>query len=147
MRRLLFLDFDGVLHAEGELPFTRVPLVERYLLALPELEMVISSSWRYEHSLHQLRSFFTPALRPRIVGTTPVHPDGLGPGGRRREIEDFLAQERADAWVALDDMAALFAPGDPHLIWVDPRQGFTDREGEVLTAWYHTGQLPQLAVP
>ncbi|MCS7030450.1 MAG: HAD domain-containing protein [Gloeomargarita sp. SKYG116] len=144
MRKLLFLDFDGVLHAEGEEPLTRLPFVEQCLLTLPYLDIVISSAWRHGHPFEALRSLFSPPLRPRVVGMTPILPDGLCPGGRRREIEAFLASEQACSWVALDDMAELFAPADPHLIWVDPLAGFTDQEGKILLTWYQTGQLPQL---
>ncbi|MEN9216656.1 MAG: HAD domain-containing protein, partial [Gloeomargarita sp. HHBFW_bins_162] len=91
----------------------------------------------------ELRWFFSPPFHPRMVGSTPIRQDGLLSGGRRREIEDFLAGEPPCPWVALDDMANLFAPNDPHLIWVNPLTGFTDREGSVLQAWYQTGQLPQ----
>lgn len=49
---LLFLDIDGVLHpvdrAEGV--FSCKPLFEVTMRDFPDIEIVISSSWRIDHS-------------------------------------------------------------------------------------------------
>ena len=56
MNKLLFLDFDGVLHPThfaGEDPFNRADLLEEVLANL-QVEIVISSSWRFTHSVSKL---------------------------------------------------------------------------------------------
>ena len=42
MHKFLFLDFDGVLHPDGEPDFCRRELFEQYLLAMPEVRIVIA---------------------------------------------------------------------------------------------------------
>ena len=42
MRRLIFLDFDGVLHADGETQFARLALFERFDEGCPNLVVVPS---------------------------------------------------------------------------------------------------------
>ncbi|MBX3675083.1 MAG: hypothetical protein KF776_19095, partial [Burkholderiales bacterium] len=61
---LLFLDFDGVLHGSpglfGDLDqrwvrFRYLPELTEVLSDFKEVEIVISSSWRYRESLAQLK--------------------------------------------------------------------------------------------
>ena len=57
MNKLLFLDFDGVLHPThfaGQDPFNRVHLLEETLEG-SNIGIVISSSWRFTHSLEKLQ--------------------------------------------------------------------------------------------
>ena len=71
---VLFVDFDGVTHPEPCLridEFCFLPLIEQVLREHIDLDVVISSSWRHEHSLDQLRGFFSPDVAQRVVGVTP----------------------------------------------------------------------------
>lgn len=140
MRKILFLDFDGVLHADLENDFSRLPDFERCLQAMPELEIVISSSWRELHPLETLKTIFRPEVRSRIIAATPVLEGGYEMGGRQREIEAFLRSARLDAsnaaWVALDDIPLFFDPGCSFLILVDPTKGFGEVERLYLSIWY-----------
>ena len=57
---LPFLDFDGVLHPDRssvDLYFCRLTLLEPWLRKRPQIEVVISSSWREAHPLDELREF------------------------------------------------------------------------------------------
>jgi hypothetical protein len=38
---------------------------------MPEVEIVISSSWRETHFLEDLKANFSASLRGRIIGVTP----------------------------------------------------------------------------
>ena len=52
----LFLDFDGVLHSMSgyrDQPFCRLPLLEEVLVNT-DVDIVISSSWRFQYSLDEL---------------------------------------------------------------------------------------------
>lgn len=141
MKKLLFLDFDGVLHSEEcDKYFTKLTLFELYLKKLPEVEIVISSSWRELHSLTELKQFFSESLRDRIVGVTPILDCGCDRGGRQREIEAFLSENNLNednaAWIALDDISVYFDKSCTYLIKVDPGSGFSNKEGQALFDWY-----------
>jgi hypothetical protein len=140
MKRILFLDFDGVLHPDGVALFSKLRLFEEHVLRMPEVEIVISSTWREDHSLDELRSYFSVPLRDRIIGVTPSLEDGYDCGGRQREIEAFLDSAGCSSdnasWVALDDMPLFFASHYPHLILTDSAQGFTESNGQALLQWY-----------
>lgn len=132
-----------MLHSDYcETHFSKRPLFEQYLIEMPEAEVVISSSWRESYPFHTLKEKFTDSLQDRIVGFTPSLACGYDAGGRQREIEAFLQAEGLDSsnatWRALDDMAYFFDKGSPYLILVDPNNGFSDREGQILLDWYRT---------
>jgi hypothetical protein len=111
---LLFLDFDGVLHPElasYEQLFCHVPRLEAVLRDFPEVEVVISSSWREHSTLDELRARFSPDIAARMVGMTPVLARETRSGPRReREILAWLQSSgRTDEkWLALDDTEWLF---------------------------------------
>ena len=71
---ILFLDFDGVLHPEHcheSKHFCCLPVLEDALRQAPEWQVVISSTWRLQKSLDQLRSRFSADIAERVVGETP----------------------------------------------------------------------------
>ncbi len=116
----LFLDFDGVLHPQydgvptpvGEV-FCHLSLFESIMRDFPHVEIIISSTWRYQFSIEELRSKFSPDIAGRIVGMTPqTEHDEREYVQARREVEilEWLAiSGRSDAaWIALDDAAWLF---------------------------------------
>ncbi len=145
LRKILFLDFDGVLHSDLDLNanFCKVPCLEKFLIEMPDVEIVISSTWRENYSLKELKAFSPALLRDRIIDVTPVLEGGFYRGGRQREIEDYLQTNGLQAinasWVALDDWVELFDKGCSFLIWVNPARGFGDDEGRALVRWYETG--------
>lgn len=146
MRKILFLDFDGVLHSDLDRHFAKLPALEKYLLGMPDLEIVISSTWRENHSLPALRELFHSQIKQRVIAITPSLDSGYASGGRQREITAFLDAFALDVnnctWIALDDMAYFFDKNYPHLLLVDSDVGFSDREGQVLLEWYRCGKLP-----
>ena len=124
-RRLLFLDFDGVLRRRTsplyELDRDLVGNLEAVLRALPDVEVVITSSWREAFSLDEIRSRFSPDIGARIVGVTPSSRsrDGFY---RHREVSAYLKSAAATRWVALDDDREHYPPEAPVLL-VDPEVG------------------------
>lgn len=140
MRKIVFLDFDGVLHGERDQEFARRALFERYVRKMPEVEIIISSSWREQYALDELKGFFHASIRERITGMTPVIENGYDPGGRQQEIETFLQDaglnEQNACWIALDDLPHFFRPGCAYLTLVDPERGFTHEQGRALLDWY-----------
>lgn len=119
---ILFLDFDGVLHselaAEADL-FGLLPRFESILRDFPDVQIVISSSWRENASLDDLRARFSPDIARRIIGTTPVIPRVKQMvAHREQEILNWLesAGKRREPWLALDDTEWQFKDHRDHLI-------------------------------
>ncbi|TAL84012.1 MAG: hypothetical protein EPN74_12755 [Rhodanobacter sp.] len=134
---ILFLDFDGVLHpavctSDTEL-LCRRPLLESVLRECPQVEIVISSTWRESRTLPQLQALFSPDVGVRIIGITPLWQDvqdetSMGTYVRQAEIEAWLrhAGRTWEPWVALDDQPWLFRPFLPNLLRSDPVTGLTE---------------------
>ena len=112
---ILFLDFDGVLHPTGQdgpvcatLKFCHLPALEALLRSVPDVRIVISSSWREQMPFTQLLAPFADDIRARVLGVTPaLHwPPGVyHPARRERELVAWLAVHGGvdQPWVALDD--------------------------------------------
>lgn len=128
---ILFLDFDGVLHPfdrPGGL-FSLLPQFERVMRDCPDIDIVISSTWREAHTLEQLRALFSSDIRERIIDVTPVFNMLAHPHIREAEITAWLREtgRECEPWVAIDDVEWLFSPGCANLILVDADVGFCDR--------------------
>lgn len=135
---ILFLDFDGVLHADPcydeAMLFCHLPRFEAILRDFPSAEIVISSTWRETRKVEQLRSFFSPDIASRIIGVTPSWRDAshlfsiIGPYFRQVEIEAWMrASSRPwEDWVVIDDRSYWFRPFLPNLVVCNSKIGLTD---------------------
>ncbi|WP_049765675.1 HAD domain-containing protein [Rhodoferax ferrireducens] len=129
---LLFLDFDGVMHAVDDPHlFGHEEHLARVLTDFPTVEIVISSAWRKTNTLANMKKFFLTDLRARVVGVTPVFRIGeantsVTPGARYHEIQRYLAAscDPGRPWIALDDDPVFFPPGCAELVLCDPKFGF-----------------------
>ena len=134
----LFLDFDGVLHPEffhqGAELFCHREKLETILRECPQVEIVISSTWRLTRSLAELQALFSRDIGTRIVGVTPDWRDlpelheVIGNYPRHVEVEGWLRQTNRvwERWVALDDRDYWFSPFLPNLVRCDPAIGIDD---------------------
>lgn len=135
---VLFLDFDGVTHPEPclqEQLFCYLVRIEDVLREHPQVEVVISSSWRDEYSLEQLRALFAADMAERIVGITPSikrpsstwQPGQVPEFEREWEIETWLKENRRwdTHWIAIDDRPYWFRPNSVNLLRTHSRIGFT----------------------
>jgi hypothetical protein len=138
MSKVLFLDFDGVLHpvGGGVKQFTRLPLLEAFLRepAFADASVVVSSTWRELHSLKKLQAFFSEDLRARVVGVTPVPDEYDSEHERYEEIRAWLeANPGVAAWAALDDGVDGFpAHHRKRVVFTDPALGLQDADIEAL---------------
>ncbi|MDJ0806375.1 MAG: HAD domain-containing protein [Gammaproteobacteria bacterium] len=104
----IFLDFDGVLRRLTATPACfEAELLENFesvLRPVSEAELVISSTWRLEMSLSELRRLFSPDISERIVGVTP-ETLALTPHSRYYEVRIYLksAKSQETPWLAIDD--------------------------------------------
>lgn len=134
--RLLFLDFDGVLHPTSATPsgrFACTPILAE-ALADAACEIVISSSWRHHHELTDLVTLLPSFLGNLVVGSTGEA--SIGKHARFMEIQAYLRDFAPGAtWRALDDSLFEFPPRCPELIACDPNFGFTFREAGRLRRW------------
>jgi hypothetical protein len=132
---ILFLDFDGVLHPEPCFDranlFSCLPRLESVLTDFPDIQIVISSTWRENRTLDVLRGFFSEPIQQRIVGATPGWRDHQGlleviGYQRQTEIEAWLrsSSEPWMHWIAIDDKAYLFRPFLKNLIKTKSETGF-----------------------
>ena len=134
---ILFLDFDGVLHPEGEghilnggTDFCFLPRLEALLREFPHVRIVISSSWREQLRYETLVKPVSCDIRARILGATPHSGFGLPPPYRRREGEILawlqLHNATDDPWVALDDAYWQFDRCKDHLVACGSLTGFAE---------------------
>ena len=135
MNKLLFLDFDGVLHPThfaGEDPFNRVHLLEESL-ASSDLGIVISSSWRFTHSIEKLQKLLPGSISNLVIGATGAPVIGKHP--RYQEIQTFLQTHGVSNWRALDDSYWEFPSHCPELIRCNPNTGIADKQIVELRQW------------
>ncbi len=131
----LFLDFDGVLHpnlATAQQRFARLPLLAE-AIADHRIEIVISSSWRFEWPIDRLRKLFPLGLQPAIVGTTGLA--HIGRHARWREITAYCAAAGISNWRALDDARFEFPDPCAELIACEGSRGIERAQQESLRSW------------
>ncbi len=146
---ILFLDFDGVMHPNngpGAL-FTWVPRLAMWLDAWPQVDVVISSSWRVHHRQREMVGMLGPVIGGRVVGCTPwasqERDDNVYPTAklnvltheRQVQVEAWMASswnpERD--WVALDDMPYLFEADCGRLVVCAGQQGLSSENLQELS--------------
>lgn len=146
--RTLFVDFDGVLNSVGSFIFnnrlkllglTETPThqafcpiassnLEYILEELPDVQVVVSSSWRKHKTLAALKKVFevNHLLPERMIGTTPVSEEGY----RGKEIEQYLKEHpEVTEFVILDDDGDM-KPYMDRLVKTDSRNGLTFTDAE-----------------
>lgn len=145
---ILFLDIDGVLHPNNQpdLLFVWVPRLAMWLDAWPEVDVVISSSWRVHHPQDEMVEMLGSVIGARVVGCTAwvrqERDDNVYPAAkttvltheRQVQVEAWMASswnpERA--WVALDDMPYLFEADCGRLVVCAGRQGISRENVQTL---------------
>lgn len=106
--RLLFLDFDGVLHttdavAIPELQFRHVGLLSGLLGPYPEVRIAISSNWTSSHDLESLKERLG-GLGHRVVGSIAGEHPRLS---RFRQCETMAARLNTPSWIMIDDQVQI----------------------------------------
>ncbi|WP_416142356.1 HAD domain-containing protein [Hydrogenophaga sp.] len=132
--RLIFLDFDGVLHpVEPELlgleRFCWLPVLNRLLAGHADVYIVVHSTWRYEYTDPELRVLLGP-LGKRFAGSAPRAP-------RELAIETVLQANRLiHHHLVLDDDLREFSGATVNLLLLDSQRGLSDEGAQSeLAAW------------
>lgn len=134
--RILFLDFDGVLHPAAFEPgtpqehFCWLPHLERLLEPHIDVRVIVHSTWRYDHRDDEL-SALLGRLAPRFSGTTPRGPRDQAIGyvlqaNKHRELE----------YLVLDDDGKSFVGSGLKLLELDPNWGISELSAQTaLRTW------------
>lgn len=119
--RVIYLDFDGVLHHEdvrwsakrraylnvpGHQLFEHASLLEALLAPYPQLRIVLSTSWARVYSFDKAARRLPSSLRRRVIGATwHSEMDKLIFTGQTRgmQVVSDVARRRPRDWLALDD--------------------------------------------
>lgn len=118
--KVLYLDFDGVLHPGTRETFIFRADFEALMRHYPDVDIILTTEWRKGCTLDYLRGMFVEDIRERIVGATPVLD---GPMARYREICEVNQRFGIHRWVAIDDWKPHFPDGCPNVVFVDGRYG------------------------
>jgi hypothetical protein len=145
----VFVDIDGVLRTEDHLRRQRretgstssrnwCPTAMAHLKLVVEYyngQIVVSSTWRYDYSLRQLKALFEENGLPGeyVVGVTPSliyeNSGNVTRGDEiRRWIRDNLNPAEIPRYVILDDIDENLSQFDERFIHCDPKAGFADKE-------------------
>ncbi len=106
---ILFVDFDGVIHpipkpVDGL--FCHLPRLERVLREFPNINVVVSSSWRETYPFDVVQGIFSEDLHSRIIDVTPSIP-GVK---RQAEVEAWLSENSySEKWAVIDDQKDEFS--------------------------------------
>jgi hypothetical protein len=100
----------------GEDLFRWIAPLMQLLDEMPNVEVVLHSSWRHAYggSFERLLQDLPAALAARVVGVTPV--EVLD---RQESIEAYVRRHRIERYVAIDDALHLFDEGLPWLVLCD----------------------------
>ncbi|MER1969154.1 HAD domain-containing protein [Castellaniella sp. GW247-6E4] len=144
--RIIYCDFDGVLHPvsalavfEMRLPreaavqqgrlFRWTYILEELLTEHKDVKIVVHSSWRQLLPDQELRRYLGP-LGDRYIGKTDN-------GDRWQSILNHVKTSNPGDWIVLDDHAGEFPTPQPlQLVLCDPESGVWDPViREKITAW------------
>ena len=138
--KIVYLDFDGVLHPSAPIDnalFSRAPLLESVFentTTSSAVSIVISSSWRFTHSLASLKAKLPSFLAQRVIDVTG--PAVIGKHARYQEITAHAySNDVVVQWRALDDSYWEFPSNCQELIRCNPNTGIGPKELAQLSSW------------
>lgn len=154
--KILFLDIDGVLNnhqwysgqerraeRDSKLAGTKVKWdhtwdidpenvrwLNEALVAIPDLMIVVSSTWRLGEPVGALKSFLelVGVAEGRVIGKTGIAESRM----RYEEILSWLenTERDVDGWVAVDDDTSDMVQLGEGFVWVDSARGFSEEHYE-----------------
>lgn len=135
--KVLFLDFDGVLNfypnKNGNFYKPACINLEMLLNKVPDLKIVVSSSWRI-YGLEAVRDILkSNGVDPRRV--IDVTGDEQSPDARDHrgfQVENWLKKHPKVSQFAIVDDQADFLPLHSHLVQTNPHSGLTQANVEKL---------------
>lgn len=144
-RRVLFVDYDGVLHRLSAYRtrrgivssdpqtiqlFEYAPVLEEAIEPYPDLEIVLSSSWVPTLGFDRAKNSLPASLRGRVTGATfhsKFHDAASWAViGRGIQILRYVRVHRLLHWLAIDDQRDGFDDYDEHLVKCDEKLALGD---------------------
>ena len=142
---VIFLDFDGVLNTEqyqARLAVDGKPTKDawgplfapgavenlRRILEATDAAIVVSSSWRYAHSLDSLRMMWEVRGLPGEIFDTLAC--GATYISRGEEIECWLNKHGRPDFVIIDDLDDFFPAQQPRYVETNPIVGITEADAQ-----------------
>ncbi|WP_194726557.1 HAD domain-containing protein [Noviherbaspirillum malthae] len=120
--KVLYLDFDGVLHHEnvlthpyrgtyiaapGRMLFEWMPILEALLASHPDVAIVLSTSWVLGRSFDFAKSRLSSSLQKRVIGATFNHrlirKDEFSLLSRGQQVAEDVSRREPKSWFAIDD--------------------------------------------
>lgn len=137
--RVLFLDFDGVLHpaplASQDRHMQWLPSLRSVLQPRQDVGIVVHSTWRYMYTPAELRELLVDAGAPFL---------GVVPRGPRYEAILWwlhLNPTFRDYRIVDDDLSEFPQPAPTQLVICDESQGILTRGVlDMLERWLHGGE-------
>ena len=135
--KYLFLDIDGVLHpslCDSKKYLSNAPLLADLLVKYP-CQIIVSSSWRFQYSLDEIKKMLPKAISKQIVGMTGDPYNATNQ--RYNEIIFYLkANDKSLVdWKALDDSQSEFPPNCQNLILCNHLTGLGQKQLMELKKW------------
>jgi hypothetical protein len=132
----IYLDFDGCLHRRlpNSIELEHIAAVNAILREFPGAHVVISSSWREDHSFEELRGYFSKDVADQIVGVTPV----MTGEWRYDEVVRHVKETAYEGnYVVVDDDQKEFPENWAPLLLCDPTRGLDKEKQDELRARLH----------
>lgn len=120
--KVLYLDYDGVLHDEevyfhprrgiyiataGRTLFEWVPILEQLLEPHPDVAIVLSTSWVRVRNFEYAKKRLSPKLQARVIGATfhnrEMRKDEFVLKSRGQQIAEDVSRRGPLSWFAIDD--------------------------------------------
>ena len=133
MRKILALDCDGVICLLGgtNIDDNRMKLLQDLVIAVPELEIVLSSDWKlYDFAKAAIAKKFEEFGIPQIIGETPNF-EFEENNFRYKEIQDWIDKNLTpeDRFAIIDDRDDACIPGfEEFFIQTDEYVGITPED-------------------
>ena len=146
MRKIIFLDFDGVLNTEyyqGLLQFQGKQWQDQYgaffdpravrqlkrVIDTTDADIVVESSWKYL-GLEAMQELWRVRNLPgRVIDITPSLTDNASKG---EEIAAWLSEHATldTRYVIIDDEYVVLDAQIPFFIWTNPYEGLTEEQAD-----------------
>lgn len=137
--KILFLDFDGVLHPEpvyrhpkggmyfgvecaGHKLFENAEILVNALASYPDVSIVLTTSWVRVLGFARAKAHLPESLRRRVVGATfhsTMNKFEFDAMSRGAQALADATRRRATAWVALDDDDGWLSAAESHVVKTD----------------------------
>jgi len=136
--KIIFLDFDGVLHPENPAPnqlFSNAYMLDNFLRDY-QCQVIVTSSWQFSPKYQSFLNILPGFLAKSITGETQC--SFKGNASRLKEINHYLHMKHLSNidWVAIDDKSEKFPDNFSQLILCDSLTGITEKQISILKNWF-----------